>query len=508
MKRLYIKLAIIGLASFLFSCNDDLDEPQLHQVLPGSVNYSDPAAARSALVGAYSKFQSMGWEQIPLIAVRGDDVNSGGLGDQPAFMDTDNFVYDKNYWMYNSVFENWYQDILQITVQMEQLEKFREGGVDSQLIDQYQAECKTIRAYILLELSKVWEGAYLVESSDPTSWIVQDKTATMQWISDDLDSAIPYLLDMHPNQRTDLPGGMTKYTALAIKAMANQELGNYDKVAEATGQIINSGQFSLFPDFYELFKIPGKLCDENIWEIQYSDFGDPAANAVNHLWAFYGPQNWEPAVAGANAGWGFFEPSMKWIKFMLDRGEQTRLQTSVLFTDRGINEIKSDPNYATLPDWISNTTPSNDVIEDYSRALFASGKHYLPSVELTAGSTSYGSNKNYTVIRYAEILLMYAEAVTRGATASAGSADAAVNLVRQRAGMPNLSGVTTQNVLDEKFAELAMEWGVRYYDMVRTNNTSALSYDGRTFTMDKQYLPYPQEQLDKSPLLQEYANTH
>ncbi|WP_262486937.1 hypothetical protein [Geofilum rubicundum] len=41
---------------------------------------------------------------------------------------------------------------------------------------------------------------------------------------------------------------------------------------------------------------------------------------------------------------------------MLDRGEQSRLETSVLFTNRGIEEIQKDAAYATLPNWISNTT--------------------------------------------------------------------------------------------------------------------------------------------------------
>jgi hypothetical protein len=75
-----------------------------------------------------------------------------------------------------------------------------------------------------------------------------------------------------------------------------------------------------------------------------------------------------------------------------------------------------------------------------------------------------------------------------------------VNLVRQRAGLNNITGVTLQNVLDEKYAELAMEWGIRYYDMVRLNMYNELSYDGRTFTESKVFLPYPQAQVDALPL--------
>ncbi|MFA6831826.1 MAG: RagB/SusD family nutrient uptake outer membrane protein, partial [Bacteroidaceae bacterium] len=222
-----------------------------------------------------------------------------------------------------------------------------------------------------------------------------------------------------------------------------------------------------------------------------------------HLWAFYGPQGWTPKIAGSGSGWGFWEPSEKYIKFMLDRGEKTRLETTVLFTNRGMADLETDPNYATLPDWISNTTPSGDVINDYARALFASGKHYLPSDQLIEGRTEYGSNKNFIMIRYAEVLLSYAEAVVNGGAIQNGmTAVQAVNIVRTRAGLSNLSSVTLDDVLDEKYAELACEQGQRFWDLLRYDKYSELSYDGRTFTEDKKFLPYPLKQIDSLPVLE------
>src|SRR5690606_18789043 len=133
---------------------------------------------------------------------------------------------------------------------------------------------------------------------------------------------------------------------------------------------------------------------------------------------------------------------MKYIKFMLDRDETIRLETSVIYTIRAIKELTKNPNYATLPEWISNTTRDGDRFNDFNRAMFSSGKHYLPSNQLTPGRTAYGSSKNMIAIHYAEILLMYAEALTRGATGGSMTADDAVNLVRARAGLPDLSGGT------------------------------------------------------------------
>ena len=125
----------------------------------------------------------------------------------------------------------------------------------------------------------------------------------------------------------------------------------------------------------------------------------------------------------------------------------------------------------------------------------------MPTNQLIPGRTDYGSNKNYIVFRYGETLLMYAEALLQGASHPAMTPDQAVNLVRERAGLTPLSGVTLDQVIDEKYAELAMEWGKRFFDMVRLGRNDELSYEGRTFTQDKAFVTYHQDQIDEFPIL-------
>lgn len=505
IKHLLNPLVYILIAGLCFtSCEDKLKE-QEGQLGTGDLDYSKTGDMILPLIGAYGQIYSRGWEDPLLIGVRGDDVNAGGLGDQQPFADTDRFNYDKGYWMYNSLWTNMYSDILDINNARETIETYKEFAPESAYAkaDAYMAETNVLSGWTHLEMSRMWGGIFIITKSDVTDDLangVATKAEVMQYVSDLMDEAMPNLQDIRPNERTDVPGGVTKYTALAVKALANLELENYQEVANATGEIIKSGKFSLFGDFYELFKKPGELSNENLFEFQYSDYGSATGAVNNHEMAPFGPENWTPAREGASSGWGFYEPSFKYIKFMLDRNEKVRLQTSVLFTNRGIEELKTDSDYATLPSWISNTTPDGDVINDFNRAKFSSGKHYLPSIQLTEGRTNYGSGKNMLVIRYAEILLMYAEALTKGANGSGMTADEAVNLVRNRAGLGNLSGVTHEQVMDEKFAELAMEWGIRYFDLVRLKKYNELSYDGRTFSEDKVYLPYPQAQVDLLPL--------
>jgi starch-binding outer membrane protein, SusD/RagB family len=508
MKRIIHSFSIIVILMALLvvpACHDLLDEPAENRTFTEETDYTISDNIRLPLIGIYAQLYNRGWENHPLIAVRGDDVNHGGLGDQQDFAETDFFNYNKDYWMYNAVWQGFYSDVFIVLSAMDEFQLYKVDGADAATADQYIAEAKVMEGWLLFQLSRVWGDILIPTSPDPSDLLVTEVSSqeeVMQYISGRMDEAIPALPAVRPNQRTDVRGGVTRFTALAIKALAQLELENYQAVAEATSQIIASGLFSLEPDFYNLFKIPGKLSNENLLEFQYSDFGLGSGDQRDHLWAFYGPQSWTPAREGASAGWGFFEPSLKWIKFMIDRGERTRLETSVLFTNRGIAELRSDPNYATLPGWISNTTPSGDVINDFARGMFSSGKHYLPSEQLTPGRTDYGTNKNFPVIRYAEILLMHAEALTRGGTSSAMTADAAVNAVRARAGLNPLTGVTSVQVMDEKFAELAMEWGIRYYDMIRLENYGELSYNGRTFSAPEDlYLPYPQNQVDLLPVL-------
>jgi len=509
-KPVYTWMIALLAVFFIQSCSDKFEEIE-GQLNAEDLDYTNTGNMIQALVGAYQIFATRGWEEPLLLSVRGDDVNAGGLGDQPQYGETDLYVYPQDYWMYGSLWNGHYGDIVKLNTSMDLLDQYRTyaDAAGQARADQYKAELTVLRAWLHFNLARTWGEVFIIQTSQPDVEIVDGpatKEEMMQFISTQMDGAIPHLPDMRPNERTDVPGGVTRYTAYAIKALAHLELEDYQGVADACGAIIGSNKFSLYPDFYSLFKKPGELSDESLLEMQYSDFDTPTGDNFYHLYAPYGPQGWTPARANAAAGWGFYEPSMKFIKFMLDRGETVRLETSVLWTDRGIAELQSDPNYASLPAFVNNTTRDGDVINDFARAIFSSGKHYLPSVQITTGRNDYAGGKNNIVIRYPEILLMYAEALTRGASGSGMTADQAVNMVRDRANMGPLTGVDSQAVMDEKFAELAMEWGIRFYDMIRLDNFDELSYDGRNFTADKQLLPYPQAELDALPTLPRGGN--
>ena len=497
--RTFLALFVLGLTS---ACS--LDAPLENEIIADEIDYSQSADMVLLARGAYNDLYSMEWETVPLIGVRGDDINAGGLGDQPLFANADNYRYDRNFWMLNSTWLNLYTDLINWQGAIEEIQKYQEAGASEQTAQQYIAEIKVMQGFEMLQLARLWGTILIPTSSVPADMFNVEPTdfaGVMAHISALMDEALPALPDMRPNQRTDIRGGVTRHTALAVKAMANLEAKNYPAVAEATGEIISSGLYSLSEDYYQLFKVPGKLNNENLLEYQYSDLGTGTGTSYRFPWDFYGPSSWTPARAGASQGWGFYEPSQKYIKFMLDRGETDRLETTVLFTPRGIEALQSDPAHAELPAFVSNTTREGDVFNNHPRYLFLSGKHYLPSTQLTQGRTNYGENKNMIVIRYAEVLLMHAEALVSGASSSALSADEAVNLVRGRAKLDAISGVTLDNVLAEKFAEFGSEWGIRFYDLIRHDRTTELNYEGRTYPASGRFYPYPLPQQDILPQL-------
>jgi hypothetical protein len=126
---------------------------------------------------------------------------------------------------------------------------------------------------------------------------------------------------------------------------------------------------------------------------------------------------------------------------------------------------------------------------------------------MTEGSTEWGRNNNVRLIRYAEVLLMNAEAKVRNGK----SGDDSFNLVRTRALMPTLTGVTIDDILDERRMELCSEWGLRYTDLVRTGQAAQVlnqpslvrDFANGEWTEQKAYWPVPGTQLMNLPDLAE-----
>jgi hypothetical protein len=505
MTTIKISLLLLGVWA-VTGCNKFLDRDVEDKQRGTSINYTNLNAMYLPVSGVYRAAASdnpglVHWIDAGIRAVRGDDVTKGSSpSDQGTLTDIKNFQNNNpgvvSFWGNNNYWNDHFGLILYCNEAINDLNRYAANipANDTKnlaLNNQYKSEVRVIRAWTEMLASRIFGDVPIV--TDNTTLTTVGKSTVMQvrqWIISEMDSAIGFLEDARPNQASHV-GAVTKYTALLLKAKAAADIGDndngspyWDTVLMATNDIINSNKFSLFPDFYQLWKIPGKLSNESLFELQYSDFGTSTGTSVTPgaFWDFQGPsgnQHGSPI-----AGWGFLSPTQTIQDFFNSRNDSVRLKTSILFAG------------ATESTFV--TTPSGDKIYGNSNGQTRfMGKAYLPSNQMTPGRTSYGSNNNVRVLRYADVLLLNAEAKVR----KGQNGDVPFNLVRQRAKLNPLTGVTLQQVLDERRAEFACEWwGERYNDLIRTGQAATvLAPFG--FAPGKEYLPVPTAQRDLNPNL-------
>ena len=235
---------------------------------------------------------------------------------------------------------------------------------------------------------------------------------------------------------------------MAIKAKVHLYQQEWDSVASLTDRIIASGRYTLLQDFREVFSIDGENSRESLFEIQSSTLGKTTGDPTYLEYAYVqGPRGNSPQ---GMQGWGFCTPSQSLIDFYSEREEIVRPATTLLY--RGTR------------------TPEGDSIRTICTNPVYNGKVYTPLVYNRWNFNGYGFDHNVRILRYPDVLLMYAEAEVSGSVipvVSGLTADDAVNLVRIRAGLTELSGVTLQQIWDERRAELALEED-RFFDLIRT----------------------------------------
>lgn len=315
----------------------------------------------------------------------------------------------------------------------------------------------------------------ILESNNQIDLTRSKKAAVEKYMLQDLQFAMDNSPKLRPNEMTHY-GAVTAYTAEMMAAKIYLNEGNYAMVEKLTDDIINSGKFSLYSDFYELFKIPGKECNESLFECQCTDFGQSSGDMVDadNWFVFQGPGSVKGNGVTAG-GWNFIRYNADFKQWAAARGETVRAATTFMEGN--------------------STTPSGDEIGG-NKGEYYNGKAYTPTNEMTEGRTKYGENNNVRVFRYADVLLMNAEAKVR----QGKNGDAPFNLVRKRARMPELTNVTVDQILDERRMELAGEWGERYNDLVRTGKAASV-LGSKGWTEDKTYYPVPFAQLSDVPAL-------
>ena len=357
----------------------------------------------------------------------------------------------------------------------------------------WTAEVKCLRAYYLFNLAFYWGDVPMpltTLSVEEANSISQTPQATVySQVEDDLKSAI----DVLPDTRSDSEYG--RFTTGAARVLLGRLYLAQDRWSEAASvfkTIIGSGLYELDrmngDDSYEkLFQIGGEYSPEMIFCVMYME-DEVTTSRYQYLY----PE--------CNGGWHQFAPYNELVKdYFCTDGKD--IATSSVYDDNDPYANRDPRLYASifLPPLGSYTgTTYNDITyncflganknDTYNKYTLFNG--YCPKKGCDPSITSnLASTYTYTpIMRYAEVLLSYLEAVNESDPGSVDQTmlDKTINDIRDRVNLPaiELSDVGSQDLLrtavrKERRVELAFE-GLRYFDVLRWG--TAIEELNHTFT--------------------------
>ena len=280
-------------------------------------------------------------------------------------------------------------------------------------------------------------------------------------IVSDLQTAIAWLPPTWPGQ----PGKVTQNAARAMLADVYltmtgwpiNQTSNYALAAAEADSVINSAQYSLVPDFAKVFSTNNS--SESIFGLQFNVTGGVPERSYGSSCV---PLD-ESGIDGSS-GWDDYYPE---INFYLNSPKCAR--SSATYYDT-LKLLQSDKKTFLRVPWNSPLTHAgHPYYKKFRSGLNGDG---VSETDSTILSIHPSTNKVMDFIRYPMVLLDFAEASAMSTGAPSSDAYAAINLVRQRAGEPNLvAGLSAQafrdSVVAERGWEFAGENGMRWFDIVR-----------------------------------------
>ena len=494
-------LAVIALVLSVSCSKDDLLDPEPTTFL--TTDALDTEAEMINLVnGAYDplQWQVINGPQTHMYPIMFQDIRADNCISQWATFWVAGIVFDDftqiqpNNPSVQALWTKWYTVIQRANTAIHFVTgfEFTTPGLQDRLI----AEAKFLRGFAYFELARHFGGGPLITQyigSTDDQVIFPRATLSEQYaqITQDLLDAATNLPLKSEYAATDL-GRATSGAAYTLLAKVHLYQEEYDLVNQYTEIVINSGEYALESSFRDNFNPATEHGVESIFEIGYADgysnipFESPAAptNQGSSSYQMFG------FIFQGTGTFGNAVPRQSFIDIydLADtRLDATVIQPETFLEDLGMTaEEAGTPNYQFF--W---TNP--DALESEA----STRKYYVP---FNTGSTllNLGSSPlNEKVLRYADVLLMHAEAAVNG---GGGDGQTSLNLIRQRAfNVADASQdipLTMDNVKIERRRELATEGWDRFTDLVRWGDAPAtLAFKGFQAGRDE-VLPIPQSEID------------
>lgn len=486
MKKIIILAATLLLSVSFTSCTDRLENPQKGVIdLETYYKNAGPAECEQLIAAAYNSFFDMlsVGSGNTLDILGGDMTNGGGSwsDNANAYRDGQELILTLGSWPFSSerrgakMFESFYNLIYRCNLIVDNVPD--QAGEVARI----KGEAKAMRALGLWEAMK-WYGtppfADHIYSDEDMYAPNGDPAEMITWILQNLDEASNALPALPGKGQQAKIGG--RFTAEAAKAYYGKVAVWYgtkykDNAILQKGQaalkaVINSGKYDLIP-VEDLFYYRADFCPEYILERNAAEVSvnQMMQNDNRHTWRGLRFDRIQVPAGVINYSWGYCLPSKDFVEFMLahDGGEDNpRLRSKIISYDRLL----------TLP-YAPGTTPG--VFEGNTLVDCVGWFNYLgfmwESEEYSDTGSDHMSRANDPKLRYADVLLLYAEACV-ALNSEMADGLAALNKVRVRAGLEPLASMTYQDVKDERRAEM---WGERdrYFDLVRWGDVAQARKD-------------------------------
>ncbi|NOR74967.1 MAG: hypothetical protein GQ525_07390, partial [Draconibacterium sp.] len=281
MKRLNILLLIAVLIVSITGCEEYLDKPIEGQLPLSDVDYtnlSNMYQPVAGVLGTSRSFNLISWADGCVERFRTDFIVKGnGIGNQAAMEAVlEKYQYTNVDWFVMQPWSRVYGIVKKCNTALLELDKFRENcsGSELELNDQYKAEVRFIRALAYHRGARFYGDISWFDTEIASIDLrLSPRDEVYAWIIAELKDLREDLPEEHPNKLAR-NGAITKWAADMMLAKAAADIQDYATMEQAAGEIVKSGLFSLYPDYYDLFTVNGELSDENIFELQYYYFNE------------------------------------------------------------------------------------------------------------------------------------------------------------------------------------------------------------------------------------------
>ncbi len=411
---------------------------------------------------------------IGMTDIASDDADKGSFPADAFFLqELDDFTHTPSNLAPLTVWSGYFTGIFRANLAIDNIPAIE---MDEALKTRLLGECQFLRAYYYFNLVRWFGDLPLITRTLGADEFLQERVPVEQvytQIIQDLTDAISSLPVKHAT--ADL-GRATKGAAQSLLAKVYLTRKDYVNAEKYALDVINSGQYGLYPDYAKLFQRIGENSVESVFEVQTAAY-DAGGGGSQY--------NEVQGVRGTpNLGWGFNRPSDNLVA-AYEPGDPRR-DATILY----VGEI--------LPD-------GSDVVQDNPDIV---GERYNQKAWVPEHTGGNGNGPgNIRLIRYADVLLIAAEALNENDKPA--QALLYLNQVRARArkGNPNiLPDVTVTNkdqlrtrIWNERRVELALEQH-RWFDLVRQGRVAqVMQAVGKNFVSPKHELwPIPQRDIDLS----------